>query len=158
MSTHQTAALKALFLLYTKKGSPTGEYYFFKILTLPDGETDFCRMDAIHTGRVPWLFAALDEGKPIYAPVIKDLKAGYRIDLTALDQFDPAKTGIPAGSVALPVAKPKSVTSAAKTRIQINIEPAKYEALCKLAEAEGFKSHSDWLRAVIDRVLDAAGA
>jgi hypothetical protein len=152
MSTHQTAALKALFLSFVKKDSPTGEYYFFKIVTL-DGEQSFCRMDAIHASRVPWLLSAMSERRQVWAPVIRDIKAGYRIDLTALDQFEPGpKTSAKQSSRTGPTATPP----VAKTRIQINIEPAKYEAICRLAEAEGFRTHSDWLRAVVDRVLDAA--
>lgn len=150
MSKHRTAALKVLFLDYTLRTSPTGQYYVFNVSN-QDREHDICRMDSIHRSRVPWLFEALDNKEATIAPVVKDVSRGYRIDLSAIDDFAPS------GPARTPTAPPKTSLDAAKgrTRLQFSVESWKHGKIEELAEAEGFAHYSDWLRALVDRVLSA---
>jgi hypothetical protein len=153
MSQHRTAALKVLFLDYTLRTSPTGQYYVFNVSN-QDREHDICRMDSIHRNRIPWLFNALDKREAIIAPVVRDVSRGYRIDLSAIDDFAP---GAPAHTPAAP-AKVALDAPKGKTRLQFSVESWKHAKIEELAEAEGFEHYSDWLRALVDRVLSAKEA
>ena len=160
MSTHKTAALVVTFYDYLLKTSPTGQYYVFKV-TDKDGHQDICRSDEIHRSAIEPIFEAIDKGETIDAPVIRDVRHGYRIDLSAVHDFfpRPAKPPVfdPTASVPIPAPKHYSVLAEGKTsRIQTHVTPAQAEALRALAEAESYPSLSDWLRALLERILDAA--
>ena len=88
MSTHKTAALVVTFYDYLLKTSPTGQYYVFKV-TDKDGRQDICRSDEIHRSAIEPIFEAIDKGETIDAPVIRDVRHGYRIDLSAVHDFFP---------------------------------------------------------------------
>jgi hypothetical protein len=133
-------------------------------------------MDAIHRSRVEPIFESLDAGIPIKAPVINDLnKRGFRIDLSAIDQFFPKKQVLslpehtPAQTEEVEVVEvkeeihhhhegkkvPVAPGSVRKVRAQFELGEDELEALKRLAEAEGFYSYTDWLRDVVRRVLAA---
>lgn len=160
MSTHKTAALKAVFVAYSLRTSPTGEYYVFNVID-DKHLTDICRMDAIHKSKVQWIFDAIDQNEKVIAPVIRDLKSGYRIDLSAVDDFNPSPQSpapvLPPKPSPEP-RKPAKTSPKGKTRIQMNIEPWKHEFIERLAAAEGYETYTDWLRGIIDRVIEAAQA
>jgi hypothetical protein len=150
MSQHRTAALKVLFLDYTLRNSSTGQYYVFNV-SGSEGDSDICRMDSIHRSRVPWLFEALDKRQATIAPVVIDVNRGYRIDLSAIDDFAPNGQGRKPEEPARGASGP----SKNKTRLQFSVETWKLEKIEALVKAEGYSHYSDWLRDLVDRVLGA---
>lgn len=110
-------------------------------------------MDAIHKSKVQWIFDAIDQNEKVIAPVIRDLKSGYRIDLSAVDDFNPDKKEV---KPILPPIKTKPISTKGKTRIQLNIDPQTHEIIERLAEAEGYDTYTDWLRGIIERIISAA--
>jgi hypothetical protein len=161
MSKHETAALTALFLDYGTKESPRGRYFVFTI-KLHSGEEDICRMDAIHRKIVEPIFESLDAGNPIIGPVERDSKFGYRVDLScARTFFQKPRVEYSGTQLQSPVPAPEERRREPRPKVrraQFNVDIDTYERIEALAEAEGFQSYSDWIRAVIDRVLAAKGA
>jgi len=175
MATHKTAALVVTFLNYKLRVSSTGDYYTFDVAD-KDGHYDVCRMDSIHRHRVSAVFSALDKGDSIKAPVIRDSKWGYRIDLAAIDDFFPRER-VPSLPLPPPWETPTPVVSYSpsteyppmppvkvikpdepqkRVRAQLYLDPSTYEAMSAIAKAEGYKSYADWLKGIIDRAIDAA--
>lgn len=112
-------------------------------------------MDAIHRRVAEKLFEQLDKGEQPVGPVIRDIKHGYRIDLSAIHDF----FGTPEGTKPR---KPRTARNGSGAppatgvkRAQFSISEDTYEAMCRLAEAEGYATYTDWLRALIERVLAA---
>lgn len=172
MTKHKVAALTVLFHSYTLKSSRTGEYYIFDVTT-KEGEADICRMDAIHRRACEKLFESLDKHEKVIAPVIRDVKYGYRIDLTAIREFfqerEPEPRPDPVYSI--PVELPSRGEPPVKTynpaleadrarrvRAQFWIEKGKLEDLEALAKAEGYDTYTDWIRARVDLALNSRRA
>jgi hypothetical protein len=153
---HKTAALTALFLDYSLKVSDNGSYYVFNVVD-STGEREICRMDEIHRNRCKLLFESLDNGRRIVGPVIKDAKWGYRIDLSAIkDYFGVAESRSPeATHVKVEPQKPARTPKPQTERCQFSLEIEAKDAISAIAEAEGFASLSDWLRATVYRVINA---
>lgn len=144
----------AKFLDCAVKTSSRGDYYAFNIITA-EGRSAYCIVDAIHSGKIEFLLQELEAGRSCVAPV--KLSRGrtdeYRIDLDAINRgFWPTK---PASAPERPKYPP--VAKSERIRAQFEIEEHKLEALKKLAIAERYESYTDWLRAVVDRALEAAG-
>lgn len=176
MTLHKTAALYLVFLGYREKHSPSGPYYVFDVVDA-DGSHDVCRLDAIHRNAVDWLFDSLDKGESAQAPVIRDHRVGYRIDLTAAREIKEARRAPAPPNKPLPPVRTYSVSRPAptapprplktpglsprahgKTRVQFTIETEKYEFLRDIAKAQGYESHTDCLRNMVDRLIEATQA
>jgi hypothetical protein len=94
MAKHETVPLVANFTSYQeRRATNNSTYYVFQInlrFNSKDAISDICRMDSIHRSRVLQIFQALDGNRTINAPVVRDPKGGYRIDLSAIGSFFPS--------------------------------------------------------------------
>lgn len=132
----------ALFLDYRLGTGPSGQYYIFNIIA-KDGAPGVCRLDAKYRPVVDDIFLALDNAKRPLAPVVKDMVGkGWRIDLKRHAKAREAT-----------VNSEKEPVDGKKIRAQFFIEANKLEAIERLALAEGYPSYTDWLRALVNRVL-----
>ena len=115
-------------------------------------------MDAIHRSKVESLFKSLDTGLHTEGPVIRDMKHGFRLDLSAVDDFFGS---LPSKHVVEPERPAKAKTEEPKlkpVRLQFEVAPEAAEYIKRLAEAEGYMSYTDWLRGLVDRVLSVSSA
>lgn len=113
-------------------------------------------MDSIHRSKVKSLFDQLDTGEPVEGPVIRDMKHGFRLDLSAIEDFFEAAPKPPVCAPDRPEAPKKTKSPEPKlkpVRLQFEVAPEAAEYIKRLAEAEGYLSYTDWLRGLVDRVL-----
>lgn len=148
----------ALFLSYAIKKSLTGSYYVFKIKkTFGNKGIDLCKCDFRHLPAIEWIVDFLDSGATAYAPVIEDIKEGYRIDLDQVDSFKPGgETAGEDSEEEAPVATRK--TKDGLVRVQFYLTQKNLDRIRTIAEAEGFEGrsvHSLWIKSLVNRALSA---